>query len=122
MIDSTPDPVLYFVALETAKVYINFYIYSLIFISVFIFLYFSKNYNYFSLTSNKARKILDFFMSNLNAITLLRIIPMICGILQIEICYRTIKCIYPQRKDYLILGAVIGGFFPMNIYVSSCRK
>jgi hypothetical protein len=52
------------------------------------------------------------------AVKLLRIIPMICGILQIEVCYRVMRLMYPKNNTLQTFGTVIGGFIPMNIYIS----
>lgn len=52
------------------------------------------------------------------AVKLLRIIPMICGALQIEVCYRVMQLMYPKNNTLQTFGTVIGGFIPMNIYIS----
>jgi Tfp pilus assembly protein PilF len=49
---------------------------------------------------------------------ILRIIPLLCGILQVELSYRALRYVYPQREDLQALGTVIGGLLPMNIYIS----
>ena len=49
---------------------------------------------------------------------LLRIIPLFCGLFQIEICFRIIKTIYPTRNDLQAIGSLFGGFLAMNIYIS----
>ncbi len=52
------------------------------------------------------------------AMLLLRIVPLLCGLLQIEIAYRATKAVFPQRHDLQIWGTVIGGLLPMNLYIS----
>jgi hypothetical protein len=47
----------------------------------------------------------------------LRIIPLFCGIAQVEL-YRTLRYAYPTRNDLQIVGTVIGGLLPMNLYMS----
>jgi hypothetical protein len=49
---------------------------------------------------------------------LLRLVSHLCGALQIEICYRTLKHICPTREDLQMIGTVLGGLLPMNIYLS----
>jgi hypothetical protein len=49
---------------------------------------------------------------------ILRILPVMCGIAQIELCYRALRHMYPEREDLQILGTVMGGFLPMTLYVS----
>lgn len=63
-------------------------------------------------------KFLSIFFSIETSQILLRILPLFCGIVQVEICYRTMKYVYPDRNDLQSIGTVIGGFLPMNIYMS----
>ena len=53
-----------------------------------------------------------------DALILLRIIPLTCGIAQIEICYRIMKLMYPENQKTQIIGILLGGLLPMNIYMS----
>jgi 4-amino-4-deoxy-L-arabinose transferase-like glycosyltransferase len=39
-------------------------------------------------------------------------------VLQVEVAYRALKHIFPSRKDLQILGIIVGGLLPMNIYIS----
>ncbi|RPJ60034.1 MAG: hypothetical protein EHM23_11835 [Acidobacteria bacterium] len=56
---------------------------------------------------------------NPNAVVIgLRIIPLLCGIFQVEICYRALRQVYPRRPDLQALGTLVGGLMPMNLYVS----
>jgi hypothetical protein len=52
------------------------------------------------------------------SILLLRIIPLLCGILQVEIGYRTARYVFPQRQDLQVWGTIIAGLLPMNLYIS----
>ena len=52
------------------------------------------------------------------AMLLLRIIPLLCGLLQVELAYRATKTVFPQRRDLQIWGTIIGGLLPMNLYIS----
>ncbi|MFC1815004.1 hypothetical protein ACFL0M_03465 [Thermodesulfobacteriota bacterium] len=52
------------------------------------------------------------------AVRLLHIIPALCGAAQVELCYRALRYAFPQRKDLQILGIVVGGLLPMNLYMS----
>ena len=49
---------------------------------------------------------------------LLRLLPLACGIAQVELCYRAMRCIFPDRSDLQCLGTLVGGLMPMNIYMS----
>lgn len=53
-----------------------------------------------------------------HAIAGLRIIPMFSGVALIEITYRSMKVVYPDRRDLQIAGTVIGALLPMNLYMS----
>jgi 4-amino-4-deoxy-L-arabinose transferase-like glycosyltransferase len=63
-------------------------------------------------------KICSIFYSMEITFRVLRVIPLLCGALQIELCYRSLRYVYPLRKDLQILGTLIGGLLPMNIYMS----
>lgn len=47
----------------------------------------------------------------------LRIIPIICGLLQIEIVYRAARLVFAQRKDMQIIAIVTGSLLPMHTYM-----
>ena len=49
---------------------------------------------------------------------ILRIVPLLCGAVQIELCYRALRYVYPKREDLQTLGIVVGSLLPMNIYIS----
>ena len=49
---------------------------------------------------------------------LMRVIPLSCGVLQVEVVYRALKSYFPDRRDLQILGIVVGGLLPMNIYIA----
>jgi 4-amino-4-deoxy-L-arabinose transferase-like glycosyltransferase len=49
---------------------------------------------------------------------LLRIIPLFCGLLQVELAYRAARSVFPLRQDLQIWGTIIGGLLPMNLYIS----
>lgn len=58
------------------------------------------------------------FMGPEAVVKILRVIPLFCGMAQVELTYRTLKSVYPQRADLQALGTVVGGLVPMNIYIS----
>ena len=53
-----------------------------------------------------------------NIIMLLRIFPLFCGGLLIELCWRTLRYAFPGREDLQIVGTLVGGLLPMNLYIS----
>ena len=59
-----------------------------------------------------------FFLSVNYVEILLRIIPLICGVLQIELCRQALKAVFPDQNNLIILGILVCGMLPMNIYIS----
>jgi hypothetical protein len=49
---------------------------------------------------------------------LLRIIPLLCGLAQVELAYRAARAVFPLRRDLQIWTTIIGGLLPMNLYIS----
>lgn len=49
---------------------------------------------------------------------LLRLISIMCGIIQVELCFRASKYAFPQRGNLQIISLVVGAFLPINIYGS----
>jgi len=48
----------------------------------------------------------------------LRLLPLLCGMAQIEFAYRAVRHVWPERQDLQILGTLAGGLLPMNVYLS----
>ncbi len=48
----------------------------------------------------------------------LRVVPLLCGMLQIEVAYRVARHVFPGRADLQIFMVVLAGALPMNIYLS----
>ena len=48
----------------------------------------------------------------------LKIIPLLCGLGMIEICYRSMLCAFPNRTYTQSIGLLLGGLIPMNLYMS----
>lgn len=63
-------------------------------------------------------EILLYFISINYVEILLRLIPLICGALQIELCWKALKYAFPEQNDLKIIGIIIGGLLPMNTYIS----
>jgi hypothetical protein len=56
--------------------------------------------------------------SSVRVVEALRIVPLFCGAMQVQLCYLALKEVYPDREDLQILGTVLGGLLPMNLYMS----
>jgi len=63
-------------------------------------------------------KLSVYFFTPEVAAGILRIIPLFCGAAQVELSYQMLRSAYPQRKDLQMLGTVVGGLLPMNMYIS----
>jgi hypothetical protein len=48
----------------------------------------------------------------------LRALPMLCGLAQIELCFRAGRIAFPKRNDLQLLTTTLGGWMPMNLYSS----
>jgi len=49
---------------------------------------------------------------------LLKIIPLLCGIATVEICYRCARLVFPERDDLQSIALLVGTMMPMNLYMS----
>lgn len=49
----------------------------------------------------------------------LRILPLLCGLAQIEILYRVAVTVFPDRDDLCSIAIGVGSQMPMNIYMSN---
>jgi hypothetical protein len=48
----------------------------------------------------------------------LRFLPLLCGLAQIEIVYRTARAVFPEKDDLQIVATLVGGLLPVHIYIS----
>ena len=58
------------------------------------------------------------FESAVTSVLSLRLLPLACGLVHIQLCYRAVRRLYPNREDLQIVGTVFAGVLPMNIYLS----
>lgn len=72
---------------------------------------------FYSIAAFFAKFLLTFFSAETVAL-LIRIIPLLCGMAQVEICYRAMVLVFPEREGLQAIGTIIGGLLPMNIYIS----
>jgi len=52
------------------------------------------------------------------ATRLLRVVPLAAGMLQVQLAYMAVRCVFPQRRDLQILGTIVGALLPLSLYVS----
>ena len=62
--------------------------------------------------------LLSSHVSVIGIVKILRIVPLLCGLAQIEIVYRTSRAVFPDKRDLQMLATTIGGLMPMSIYSS----
>jgi hypothetical protein len=48
----------------------------------------------------------------------MRILPMACGAAQVELSYRAVRIVHPDREDLQRAGILVGGLLPVNIYLA----
>jgi hypothetical protein len=48
----------------------------------------------------------------------LRVIPMACGALQVVLCHRAGRAVFPERPELQVTAAAVGGLLPMSLYIS----
>ena len=62
--------------------------------------------------------LLDAIATEDTSHSLLRIVPMLCGLAHIEVVYRMLRTTYPERGDVQCFGLVVGALLPMNLLLS----
>ena len=68
-----------------------------------------------------AAAVYQSFLSIFSAETVIRILKLLsflCGMVQVEICYRTLRNAYPGKESLQVIGTLLGGLLPMNLYLS----
>lgn len=53
-----------------------------------------------------------------DAVKTLRVVPLLCGLANIEIAYRMLRCIYPDNRRAQALGILFAGVLPINLYIT----
>ena len=61
---------------------------------------------------------LTLFLASATALLWLRWLTLLCGIAQVEICFRAARLLFPERDDLQTLAVFLGGLLPMNVYMS----
>jgi hypothetical protein len=63
-------------------------------------------------------KVFLLFFDHETVVRIMKLLPFLCGMGQIEICYRALGYVYPQRESLRVIGTLFGGLLPMNLYMS----
>lgn len=61
--------------------------------------------------------ILNTLVSPQTALFLLRLVPLFCALLLVDISFRILRELFPEREDLQSYGLVVGGLLPMNLYM-----
>jgi hypothetical protein len=72
----------------------------------------------FHLVSSPLYVLLREWLSPTEAALGLRVIPLLCGALQVECCHRVVRQLHPGREDLQALGTALGGLLPISVYLS----
>jgi hypothetical protein len=58
------------------------------------------------------------FLDGETVVKLMRFLPLLCGLAQIEIVYRAARVVFPHKDDLQIVATTVGGLLPMQIYIA----
>jgi len=72
----------------------------------------------YHLVSSPLYLVLSKLFSSVRVVEALRIVPLFCGAMQVQLCYLAVREMFPKREDLQILGTLLGGLLPMNLYMS----
>ncbi|OGP49650.1 MAG: hypothetical protein A2Y79_04980 [Deltaproteobacteria bacterium RBG_13_43_22] len=72
---------------------------------------------YYLVTSSIYQFIEPLFSAE-TVIRILKLFPFFCGLIQVELSYRTVRVAYPDREGMQVVGTLLGGLIPMNLYMS----
>lgn len=72
----------------------------------------------YHLISSPLYVIFSKLLSPVRVVEALRIVPLFCGALQVQLCYLAVREVFPKRQDLQCLGMLLGGLMPMNLYMS----
>lgn len=51
-------------------------------------------------------------------VRILKLLPLICGLVQVQICYLALRTTFPGRELPQVIGILLAGLLPMNLYMS----
>lgn len=72
----------------------------------------------YHLVSSPLYVIFSKLLSPVRVVEALRIVPLFCGAMQVQLCYVAVREVFPEREDLQSLGTLLGGLLPMNLYMS----
>jgi hypothetical protein len=72
----------------------------------------------YHLVSSPLYVVFSKLLSPVRVVEALRIVPLFCGAMQVQLCYLAVREVFPKRGDLQSLGTLLGGLLPMNLYMS----
>jgi hypothetical protein len=72
----------------------------------------------YHLVSSPLYVVFSKLLSPVRVVEALRIVPLFCGAMQVQLCYLAVREVFPEREDLQSLGTLLGGLLPMNLYMS----
>jgi hypothetical protein len=72
---------------------------------------------YYLLAAAGYQSFLSLF-SEETVVRILKLLSFVCGMVQVEICYRTLRIANPGKESLQMIGTLLGGLLPMNLYIS----
>jgi hypothetical protein len=72
----------------------------------------------FYLISAPLHLLLGTVLDPIRAAEALRVVPLLCGALNVQISYLVLREVYPKRDDLQALGTLVVGSLPINLYMS----
>jgi hypothetical protein len=73
---------------------------------------------YYIVSAGFCRILIAAGLAHDTILILLRLIPLACGAMMIDISYRAARVVYPNRGDPQMIASIVGGLLPVNLYMS----
>jgi hypothetical protein len=72
----------------------------------------------FYLVASPWYSVLKLLLDGEAVVKLMRFLPLLCGLAQIEIVYRVARVVFPDKDDLQIIATTVGGLLPMQICIA----
>jgi hypothetical protein len=72
----------------------------------------------FYLVASPWYSLFQMFLGGETLVKLMRFLPLLCGLVQIEIVYRAARVVFPDKDDLQIIATTIGALVPMQICIA----
>ncbi len=72
----------------------------------------------FYLVASPWYSVLKLLLDGETVVKMMRLLPLLSGLAQIEIVYRAARVVFPDKDDLQIIATTVGGLLPMQIYIA----